>query len=192
MRPALRLGPPTRSKFIVQHEQLSRVTHDLREGSHCSSDRHSVAALCCQRSAIEKRLPQVTGSRSGCSPCMLKSSMRASHALPRAAMGQAILRVDWDALRAGQMPEVYRDKRGTHYMVTQGGNKVGVTVDRRGRAYFIDKAGDLFYDSGDPKVGFYVVRRLPAQHGAAQACIRFRGGSRASHAGEQAGPPRQC
>ena len=68
------------------------------------------------------------------------------------------------------MPEVYRDKRGTHYMVTQGGNKVGVMVDRRGRASFIDKAGDLFYDSGDPKVGFYVVRCLHAEGGAAQAC----------------------
>ena len=70
----------------------------------------------------------------------------------------------WDALRAGQMPEVYRDKRGTHYMVTQGGNKVGVTVDKQGRAFFVDKAGDLFYDSGDPKIGFYVVR-----------CLRCRG-----------------
>ena len=69
------------------------------------------------------------------------------------------------ALRAGQMPEVYRDRRGTHYMVTQGGNKVAVTVDKQGRAFFVDKAGDLYYDSGNPKVGFYVVRCLPAEAG---------------------------
>ena len=68
------------------------------------------------------------------------------------------------------MPEVYQGERGLTYMVTQGGNKVAVFVDRRGRASFIDAAGDLFYDSGDPKVGFYVVRRPPAHGGAAQAC----------------------
>ncbi|KAK9842037.1 hypothetical protein WJX81_005422 [Elliptochloris bilobata] len=56
-----------------------------------------------------------------------------------------------------QMPEMYRDKAGVHYMVTRGGNKVAVTVDKQGRAYFVDKAGDLYYDSGNQKIGFYVV-----------------------------------
>ena len=56
------------------------------------------------------------------------------------------------------MPEVYEDKYGRHYMVTSGGNPVAVSVDPQGRAYFIDKAGDLFYDTGNRKIGFYVAR----------------------------------
>ena len=76
-------------------------------------------------------------------------------------MDRALLLSHWDALRAGQMPEVHRGERGLTYMVTQGGHPVAVFVDRHGRASFVDAAGDLFYDSGNPKVGFYVVRRLP-------------------------------
>ncbi len=60
-------------------------------------------------------------------------------------------------LGAGQLPKVYTDKYGVHYMVTQGGNQVAVSVDNQGRAYFIDQAGDLYYDTGDQRIGFYVV-----------------------------------
>jgi hypothetical protein len=69
------------------------------------------------------------------------------------------------------MPEVYEDRYGRHYMVTSGGNPVAVSVDPQGRAYFIDKAGDLFYDTGNRKVGFYVVR-AHARRDPGQAPLR--------------------
>lgn len=58
---------------------------------------------------------------------------------------------------AGQMPDVYTGKRGAVYMKTKGGNMVGARVDEDGRTYLFDRAGNLYYDTGDRKLGFYIV-----------------------------------
>ena len=56
------------------------------------------------------------------------------------------------------MPRVYTGKRGVSYVKTAGGNTVGVKMDAEGRLYMFDRAGNLYYDTGDPRLGFYIVR----------------------------------
>jgi hypothetical protein len=34
---------------------------------------------------------------------------------------------------------------------------VASAVDERGRVYLVDEIGDLYYDSGNPEVGMYMV-----------------------------------
>ena len=62
----------------------------------------------------------------------------------------------------GQSPAVYRDKKlGIRYVKTAGGNTVAMGSDSKGRVFFLDKAGDLFYDTGNKNLGYYVVWPLP-------------------------------
>lgn len=41
---------------------------------------------------------------------------------------------------------------------TKGGNTVGASVDEEGRIFLFDRAGNLYYDTGDRRLGFYIVR----------------------------------
>ena len=57
------------------------------------------------------------------------------------------------------MPDVYRDSQdGLQYVTTRGGNKVMIGEDTEGRVYFVDAAGNFYYDTGSADLGFYVVR----------------------------------
>lgn len=64
---------------------------------------------------------------------------------------------------AGQMPKVYRGKNGATYLKTKGGNTVGASMDEAGRVFFYDRAGNLYYDTGDKRLGFYIVRLIQLQ-----------------------------
>jgi hypothetical protein len=57
----------------------------------------------------------------------------------------------------GQMPKVYKTEKGRPYMRTTGGRTVGVSEDAEGRIFMFDRAGNLYYDTGDRKLGFYIV-----------------------------------
>lgn len=48
------------------------------------------------------------------------------------------------------------------YVTTKAGNQVAVAEDSRGRTFFIDKAGNLYYDTGDVNIGAYLVSLLLA------------------------------
>lgn len=71
--------------------------------------------------------------------------------------------------RAGQPPTVIEvdaplpDGRPgkMHLVKTKGGNVLQVSHDERGRLFFTDMQGNLFYDSGIKEVGFYFVSRPP-------------------------------
>eukprot|EP00798_Chlamydomonas_sp_ICE-L_P018864 gene18864-25419_t len=43
------------------------------------------------------------------------------------------------------------------YFKTPGGNWVASAQDEEGRLFMIDQIGDLYYDTGDPEIGFYVM-----------------------------------
>lgn len=45
------------------------------------------------------------------------------------------------------------------YYKTPGGHWVAVSEDSEGRHFMIDEAGDLYYDTGDPEMGIYVMDR---------------------------------
>lgn len=50
-------------------------------------------------------------------------------------------------------------------MRTGAGNAVGVSEDEEGRVFFFDRAGNLYYDTGDKRLGFYIVSfYLPRSH----------------------------
>lgn len=56
------------------------------------------------------------------------------------------------------MPDIYRDAdNGLQYVTTKGGNKVVIGEDAEGRVYFVDAAGNFYYDTGSSSLGFYVV-----------------------------------
>ena len=61
---------------------------------------------------------------------------------------------------SGQTPQLSRDENGVQYLLTKGGNKLIVGEDPEGRVYFVDTNGNFYYDSGDPELGFYLVRQL--------------------------------
>ena len=42
-------------------------------------------------------------------------------------------------------------------MRTGAGSAVGVSEDEEGRVFFFDRAGNLYYDTGDKRLGFYIV-----------------------------------
>ena len=65
-------------------------------------------------------------------------------------------------MAAGQMPEVYRDQNGRPYLRTRGGAKVQVLQDQAGNLFMVDPAGNLYYDSGDKRIGMYLVRIFAA------------------------------
>jgi hypothetical protein len=46
---------------------------------------------------------------------------------------------------------------GFEYVTTAGGATVLFAQDEAGRVFLVDAAGDLYYDSGDPTVGWYIV-----------------------------------
>ena len=46
------------------------------------------------------------------------------------------------------------------YAKTPGGNWIAAAQDPEGRLYMIDQVGDLYYDSGNPNIGLYVVSSL--------------------------------
>ena len=52
---------------------------------------------------------------------------------------------------------MWMDDDGVAWTMTKGGHAVAVSFDEDGRYFFVDSAGDLFYDTGDEDVGFYVV-----------------------------------
>ena len=47
------------------------------------------------------------------------------------------------------------------YMKTGGGSTVGVSEDEAGRVFMFDRAGNLYYDTGDKRLGFYIVNPHP-------------------------------
>ena len=57
----------------------------------------------------------------------------------------------------GQTPKVYKTKSGRPFMRTGAGSAVGVSEDEEGRVFFFDRAGNLYYDTGDKRLGFYIV-----------------------------------
>ena len=59
---------------------------------------------------------------------------------------------------SGQVPKVYKTKSGKPFMRTGAGSAVGVSEDEQGRVFFFDRAGNLYYDTGDKRLGFYIVR----------------------------------
>ena len=61
---------------------------------------------------------------------------------------------------AGQIPPIYRDKEGMNYVKTKAGNFAMVNYDSSGRMYMIDEAGTLYYDTGEPSMGIYIVSPL--------------------------------
>lgn len=61
----------------------------------------------------------------------------------------------------GQEPQFYRDKAGIRYLKTDKGNPVAVTTDDRGNIMMVDPAGNLYYDTGSPQLGIYMVGSLP-------------------------------
>ena len=64
------------------------------------------------------------------------------------------------------MPKVYKTKKGGMYMKTGGGSAVGVSEDEAGRVYMFDRAGNLYYDTGDKRLGFYIVNATPCSPNA--------------------------
>ncbi|KAL3154579.1 hypothetical protein ABBQ32_014032 [Trebouxia sp. C0010 RCD-2024] len=65
------------------------------------------------------------------------------------------------ALKKSQEPQFYRDKAGIRYLKTDKGNPVAVTTDDRGNIMMVDPAGNLYYDTGSPQLGIYMVGSLP-------------------------------
>ena len=60
---------------------------------------------------------------------------------------------------AGLDPTIYHDKYGVQYLKTGKGNQVAVGTDKAtGNIMMVDPAGNLYYDTGDQKLGFYMVR----------------------------------
>ncbi|QDZ19890.1 hypothetical protein HOP50_03g24070 [Chloropicon primus] len=54
-------------------------------------------------------------------------------------------------------PRVYADEAGQRYLVTEGGAELALFEDDKGRPYFLDPKGNMWYDSGDPSVGIHRV-----------------------------------
>ena len=54
---------------------------------------------------------------------------------------------------------MYHDKYGVRYLKTGNGQQVAVGTDRQtGNIMMVDPAGNLYYDTGEQKLGFYMVR----------------------------------
>ena len=61
-------------------------------------------------------------------------------------------------LPAGEEPpRVYLDDSGQRYLVTEGGAQLALYEDDKGRPYFLDPKGNMWYDSGDPSVGIHRI-----------------------------------
>eukprot|EP00466_Bigelowiella_natans_P008678 jgi/Bigna1/91367/estExt_fgenesh1_pg.C_980042 len=56
-------------------------------------------------------------------------------------------------------PPTFTDPNGILWTKSKGGEPLAVFKDERGRIYMIDKYGNLYYDTGDPESGFFIVER---------------------------------
>lgn len=70
----------------------------------------------------------------------------------------AVGTVAWYTWIQGQLPTVYRDPYGIHYVKTAGGRPLAVGQDGLGNVFMYDEAGNLYYDMSDPRLGWYIVR----------------------------------
>ncbi|KAK9800854.1 hypothetical protein WJX73_000228 [Symbiochloris irregularis] len=68
-----------------------------------------------------------------------------------------LLSFGWWKYYQSLMPEIRKDEYGISYVTTKAGNQVAVAEDPSGRTFFIDQAGNLYYDTGDKDIGAYVV-----------------------------------
>ena len=57
----------------------------------------------------------------------------------------------------GQMPEMYHDEAGRPYLRTKRGAKVTLQQDNLGNIYMTDPDGNTYYDTGDKRLGVYLV-----------------------------------
>lgn len=74
---------------------------------------------------------------------------------------------------AGLDPKIYHDKYGVHYLKTGNGNQVAIGTDKdTGNIMMVDPAGNLYYDTGDQKLGIYMVRPYMAFCHAAMSLLR--------------------
>lgn len=67
---------------------------------------------------------------------------------------------------AGDDPSVVTTKEGVTVAMTPGGNPVAVYTDDNGNIFLIDPNGNMYYDTGDPQLGFYFV-----SHALLQTCL---------------------
>jgi hypothetical protein len=58
---------------------------------------------------------------------------------------------------AGDDPSIVTTKEGVTVATTPGGNPVAVYTDDNGNIFLIDPNGNMYYDTGDPQLGFYFV-----------------------------------
>ena len=72
-------------------------------------------------------------------------------------VGGALALVAWWASIALQAPVLRSGLDGYEYVTTSGGATVLFAQDEAGRTFLVDGAGDLYYDSGDGAVGWYIV-----------------------------------
>lgn len=72
-------------------------------------------------------------------------------------LGALVAVFAWWAIIAGQAPVALDGGDGLQYVKTAGGATVLLAEDSSGRPFLVDGAGDLYYDSGDPDVGWYIV-----------------------------------
>lgn len=63
----------------------------------------------------------------------------------------------WPTSCAGDDPSVVTTKEGITVATTPSGNPVAVYSDDNGNIFLIDPNGNLYYDTGDPQLGFYFV-----------------------------------
>ena len=49
------------------------------------------------------------------------------------------------------------DETGQRYLMTEGGAQLALFEDEKGRPYFLDPKGNMWYDSGDPDVGMHRI-----------------------------------
>lgn len=64
----------------------------------------------------------------------------------------------WYGLLKAGVPLTGVDRqRGVALLRTRRGNVVAATQDAAGRVFMFDKAGNIYYDTGDQRVGLYIV-----------------------------------
>jgi len=56
-------------------------------------------------------------------------------------------------------PPTFTDPNGILWTKSKGGEPLAIFKDEKGRIYMIDKYGNLYYDTGSPESGFFIVER---------------------------------